>query len=125
MIELDKIINALEFVNSCIDGYAYYNQDTNQIYYVGNCINELEDKDEAFIDDCLILPSKYQIDEYSMMEEFIETINDTNIYNELSNSIRGNKAFRRFKDSCYEHNIINEWYKYRDKKIYTISKIMV
>ena len=122
MIELERIIDALEFVNSCIDGYAYYNQETDEIYYVGDSINELEEYDDDFIDSCYTLPSKYQIDEYSMMEEFIETIKDTSLSNELSNSIIGHKAFRRFKDTCIKHNIIDEWYKFRDKQYRRLAK---
>lgn len=122
MIELEKIIDALEFVNSCTFGYAYYNNDTNLIYYVGDSINELEEYDEDFIDSCYVLPSKYQIDEYSMMEKFIETIKEINIHDELLNSIRGNKAFRRFKDTCIDYNIIDEWYKYRDEQYKELAK---
>ncbi len=38
-------------------------------------------------DNCIGLPTKYFIDEYGMMEEFIETIEDVRLYNQLEIAI--------------------------------------
>ena len=50
------------------------------------------------------------------MEEFIETIDDVKTYNQLTIAISGKGAFRRFKDTCTNFDIINDWYKFRDEK---------
>ena len=38
------------------------------------------------------------------------------ICNQLYNSLYGKGAFRRFKDYCFESNIIQDWYKYKEQK---------
>ena len=68
-----------------------------------------------------MLPSKYDIHEYSMMEDFIETIDDVKLYNQLCIAINGPGAFRRFKDTCINFEIIEDWYKFRDKKYKEIA----
>ena len=47
------------------------------------------------------------------MVDYIETINNLEIRNNLQRLIQGKGAFRRFKDYCFEINIIQDWYKYR------------
>lgn len=37
-------------------------------------------------------------------------------------SINGRGAFRRFKDMCFELDIINDWYLFRDYNYYKIAK---
>ena len=114
MVKLNDIIDALEFVNMGIDSYAYFNPKENEIFYVDeyNTFEEPED----LIEESISLPTKFQIDEYSMMEEFIETIDDVKLYNQLCIAINGSGAFRRFKDTCINYEIIEDWYKFRDQK---------
>lgn len=40
-----------------------------------------------------------------MMEDFIETIDNSEISNNLQRLIQGKGAFRRFKDYCIENDI--------------------
>lgn len=56
-----------------------------------------------------------------MMEEFIETIADVQTYNQLSIAINGRGAFRRFKDTCFNYGIIDDWYIFRDSKYKEIA----
>ncbi len=117
-IKLTEIIDALEEVNEgdCLD--AYYNPSTKQIFYSN--IAEYEDLNEDELDDLFCssipLPTKFEINEYRMMEEFIETIEDVKLYNQLQIAINGKGAFRRFKDTCINFEIIDDWYKFRDEK---------
>lgn len=60
------------------------------------------------------------INEYEMMVEFVETIEDTRFQNQLYISLNGG-AFRRFKDTCINFNMIDDWYKFRDKKYKEIA----
>ena len=75
-----------------------------------------EEEQEEIYDEYIGLPTKYDIDEYSMMEDFIETIEDERLYNQLYIAISGKGAFRRFKDTCINFDIINDWYKFREEK---------
>jgi len=60
------------------------------------------------------LPSKFDINEYSMMEEFSLSLTNERMSNKLLDSIRGRGAFRRFKDEVYRLGIEDDWFKYRD-----------
>ena len=115
-VKLDDIIEALEFVNMGMDTYAYLNPKTGEISYIDDYMDiNAEEKEDIYEED-IDLPTKYDIDEYSMMEEFIETIDDERLYNQLYISLNGRGAFRRFKDTCINFDIIDDWYKFRDEK---------
>lgn len=62
-----------------------------------------------------------EINEYKMMEDFIETIDNSEISNNLQRLIQGKGAFRRFKDYCIEIDIIQELYNFRDKRYKEIA----
>ena len=115
-IKLDDVIEALEFVNDGMDAGAYLNPKTYEIVYIDDYIDISPEKKEEIYDEYISLPSKYYIDEYSMMEEFIETIDDVKLYNQLYIAISGKGAFRRFKDTCINFDIIDDWYRFRDEK---------
>ena len=115
-IKLDDVIEALEFVNDGMDAGAYLNPKTYEIVYIDDYIDISSEKKEEIYDEYISLPSKYYIDEYSMMEEFIETIDDVKLYNQLYIAINGKGAFRRFKDTCINFDIIDDWYRFRDEK---------
>ena len=119
MIKLNEIIDGLEFVGFGLDKYAYLNLENDEIIYVDE-YDDIND-DYEFDDNFIMLPSKYEIDEYSMMEEFIETIDDVKLYNQLRISITGRGAFRRFKDTCINYEIIEDWYKFRNEKYKEIA----
>lgn len=40
---------------------------------------------------------------------------------ELQTLIQGKGAFRGFKDYCFESNIIQDWYKYKEQKYKEIA----
>ncbi len=120
MIKLNEVIDGLEFVNSGLDTNAYFNPDKNEIFYIGE-YDTYDDEFEELIEKSIMLPSKYEIHEYSMMEDFIETIDDVKLYNQLCIAITGPGSFRRFKDTCINFEIIEDWYKFRDKKYREIA----
>ena len=67
------------------------------------------------------LPTKYDIDEYSIMERFCMSLDRQEIGDILYDLISGSGAFRRFKDAIYKYGVEEEWYKYRDKAIKEIA----
>lgn len=66
-------------------------------------------------DEYLESPSRFEIDEYEIMERFCLSVPDEKISNLLLENIRGSGAFRRFKDTIYRYDIEKEWFKFRDK----------
>ncbi len=68
------------------------------------------------------IPSKFDVDEYRIMEEFCYSVKDEAASNRLLHAIKGKGAFRRFKDTAYDLGIIEQWYAYRDEAFKEIAK---
>ena len=66
-------------------------------------------------DDYLELPSKFEINEYEMMERFCLSISDEKNSDVFLDMIRGSGAFRRFKDLIYRYDIEKDWFKFKDE----------
>ena len=121
MVTLSKIIEGLEMVDDIVD--CYYNPEKDEIFLsnIGEYGDLTEDEIDELFEESIILPTQYEINEYQMMEDFIETIDNTEIKNNLQRLIQGKGAFRRFKDYCFEMDIIQDWYDFRDKKYKEIA----
>lgn len=121
MVTLSKIIEGLEMVDDIVD--CYYNPKKDEIFLSN--IGEYEELSEDVIDELfeesIILPTQYEINEYQIMVDFIDTINNLEIKNKLQSLIQGKGAFRRFKDYCIETNIIQDWYDFREEKYKEIA----
>ena len=115
-VKLSEIIDALDFTNDEIE--YYYNPDSGEIFMssIGDCENLSEDELDELFEKSIMLPTRYEINEYEMMKDFAETIEDTRLQNQLYISLNGSGAFRRFKDTCINFDIIDDWYKFRDEK---------
>lgn len=120
-VKLADVIVALDFVN--MEHNAYYNPLKNEFFYsdIGDYTDLNEDELDELFESSIGLPTQYEINEYSMMEEFIETIEDVRLYNQLKIVINGSGAFRRFKDTCINFDITRDWYKFRDEKYKKIA----
>ena len=115
-VKLTEVIDALDFINDEIE--YYYNPDTEEIFMsnIGEIENLNEDELDELFEKSIMLPTRYDINEYEMMEDFAETIEDTRLQNQLYISLNGRGVFRRFKDTCINFDIIDDWYNYRDQK---------
>jgi len=71
--------------------------------------------------DYIPLPTKFDINEYSMMERFCLSLDDPEISDVLYGSIKGSGAFRRFKDAIHKYDIADEWYSYRNDALKEIA----
>ena len=120
-IELDKVVEALKFTN--IEIKYYYNPDTEEIFMsnIGEFENLTEDELDELFEKSIILPTRYYINEYKMMQDFVKTIKDKKIKNQLYNSLYGKGACRRFKDTCSNFNIINDWYNFKNGRYKEIA----
>ena len=72
-------------------------------------------------DDYIRLPNDYEIDDYSIMEDFCYSIEDEELREELLYAIRGRGAFRMFKDKIHQHSIADQWYDYKDQRYREIA----
>ncbi|MBT2618867.1 MULTISPECIES: UPF0158 family protein [unclassified Bacillus (in: firmicutes)] len=67
------------------------------------------------------LPTKYEVNEYEIIEDFCFTVSDERKQVKLLSSIKGNGAFRRFKDKIIDFEMEDQWYSYRDERYKQIA----
>ena len=121
MVNLEKVIEGLEMVDDITD--CYYNPETDEIFLsnIGEVENLSEDEIDELFEKSIILPTQYEINEYQIMVDFIEKIDNLEVKNNLQRLIQGKGAFRRFKDYCLEMNIIQDWYDFKEQKYREIA----
>ena len=72
-------------------------------------------------DHYIALPSKYDIHEYAIMEEFSCSVADQKVSDALQIAIRGKGAFRRFKDVCQRFGMLDQWYSFKTEALKEIA----
>lgn len=138
-VKLNRIIEAIELQTD--ESSAYLDRKTGDvIVFQEEELDAAEDQEpieeypewqrdtikkaREFIDreeDFLSLPTKYDIDEYKIMEDFCRAVEDGDICEDLCNSIHGKGAFSRFRNVIERYKMEDEWYKYRDGAIRQIA----
>lgn len=119
-IKLEQVIEAIETAD---DAFTYlYDTQTGKTVLLSDDImfgerdEELEELVEnAPIGRFLRFPTKYDIHEYSIIEDFVYSLPAGAARQELVNAICGRGAFRRFKNGIRYHRLEQQWYDYRDK----------
>jgi len=72
--------------------------------------------------DYLKLPGKYEIHEWSIMEQFAHSVDDDEVSDELLTAIHGRGAFRYFKDTVRRLGILQDWYRFKDEAFREIAR---
>lgn len=87
MVSLEKIIEGLEMVDNIID--CYYNLEKDEIFLsnIGEYEDLTEDEIDKIFEKSIILPTQYEINEYQIMVDFIETIDNKKVKEELQRLI--------------------------------------
>jgi len=67
------------------------------------------------------LPTKFDVHEWSIMEEFSRSVESEPIRDDLMRAIHGSGAFRYFKDTIRRHGIEPAWYAFRDEALRQIA----
>ncbi len=67
------------------------------------------------------LPSKEEINEYRIMEDFCHSVEDRGVSEKLSAAIKGRGAFSRFKENIVRMGIEARWYKYKKEAFKKIA----
>ncbi|MCX5815223.1 MAG: UPF0158 family protein [Proteobacteria bacterium] len=72
-------------------------------------------------DEYLPLPSKFDIHEYNIIENFCYSVKDDKIRKDLLYKIKGGGAFHRFKDAIHVHGIEEERYRFRQEELEKVA----
>jgi len=138
-VKLDDIIEGLEFQSD--ESSSFLNKKTGDVILMTDYamqaaeddepLEELEDWERDLVaiareilaetGQYISLPTKFDIDDYSIMERFCMSLDNQKISDILCDLISGSGAFRRFKDAVYKYGVEEEWYKYRDNAIKEIA----
>lgn len=78
-------------------------------------------RDVLASNDYLRLPTRYDIHEYAIMEQFCSSLTDERLAQTLLNQIHGSGAFRRFKQTIHRYGVEQEWYRYRAAALEAIA----
>ena len=115
-IPLKQDIQAIEEANEVFT--SFWDTKTGKTVYLADPLMtgetddalsaEMENEPERF----LRFPTKYEIRQYRIMEDFIDQIPPGKAQEELAYAIRGKGAFRRFKQSVRFHGLEQRWYDY-------------
>lgn len=97
-IKLEQVIEAIEMSDDFFT--SFWDTKTGETDEV--LAAEMENDPKCF----LRFPTKYEIHEYRIMEDFIEQLSPGKVQINLSYSIRGKGGFRRFKESIRYHGAI-------------------
>lgn len=124
--KLSLIIEGMDRAN--VDETYYLNKNNGRVwvstdignFYIDN--NEELDDEYLYNDSSISLPGQYEIKEYKIINNFIQTIKDNQMKNQLLIVIQGPGAFRRFKDSCINCGIINDWYEFKNSAYYKLAR---
>ncbi len=115
-IPLKQVIQAIEEADDAFT--SFWDTKTGKTVYLADPLitgetdealaAEIENTPKRF----LHFPTKYEIHQYRIMEDFIDQLPPGKAQNELACAIRGKGAFRRFKQSVWYHRLEQRWYDY-------------
>ena len=133
-VNLSEIIEGIDF--GAEELHYYYNVKTGIVVSVSDeefkgakneeYIKSVPDWKKEIIDiareimetkDYIELPSENDVDDYKIMGSFSESIEDVTVKNQLSKSIEAGGTFSKFRDCISQHDIVDEWYEYKDGAI--------
>lgn len=116
-IKLSELMNAMEFTDADIQ--YFYDPETGETHQLIESMQMLdgENYDEEAAErleenDWISLPDHYEIDEYSIMEEFIRALPENQMSDDLYHAIQGKGAFRRFRNLVHDYEEEERWEKY-------------
>jgi len=67
------------------------------------------------------LPTKFDVHEWAIMEDFSRSVESDRIREELLHAIHGAGAFRNFKDTLRRHRIESAWFAFRSETLRHIA----
>jgi hypothetical protein len=139
---LKDIVDALEMQSD--DWLSFVDLDTGQVETVSReLLGEAEESDDddeepdlpkwqipewelakqiASSDRFVKLPDNFHVHEWSIMQDFANSVSSERISKDLLNAIHGSGAFRYFKDTLRRHRIEKDWYAFRSEALAEIAR---
>ena len=117
-IPLKQVIQAIEEANEVF--MSFWDTKTGKtVYLADSLITDLTEEGKALAAEMentperfLRFPTKYEIHQCRIIEDFIAQLSPGKAQEELAYAIWGKGAFRRFKQSVRYHGLEQRWYDY-------------
>ncbi|MCI0561764.1 MAG: hypothetical protein MN733_25030 [Nitrososphaera sp.] len=138
-VSLKEVVQNLEMISE--EMTPYINRNTGEIYVITDediAYAEGEDDEEEApdwekesiskakeildSDAWLAFPSKFDINEWEIMQKFANSQDDDRLVDTLNRAIHGKGAFRYFKDVVFREGMRDEWYAFRQAALEEIAK---
>jgi hypothetical protein len=140
--QLKDIIDALEMqFDECS---SFFDRDTGQVETVsGDLLNQAEDSSDGAEPDDLLewqeqewevakrivsaedrferLPTKFDVHEWSIMEDYSLSLEPGRLRDDLLFAIHGRGAFRHFKDTLRRHGVEETWFAFHTEALKQIA----
>ena len=98
------------------DSCFYYNKTTGELEWFNDDDenpNGLELEEVEDNPDYIALPTKFDLDDYGIMKDFMFTQKDEKIRSEISDAIHRRGAFGNFRDVVERHALLQNWYDFK------------
>ncbi len=120
-VDLIQLVDAFDMQSDCISFYV--NRTSGEILSLTE-IEEMEQDDESELDASVLdsdeyvpLPSRWELNKYEIMEEFVFSLEDSKMQEVLARAIRGKGAFGRFHTAIQAYKIQDQWYEYQKNRL--------
>jgi len=123
-VKLELVMEAIEMADD--NSTAFYDLEKQELIWHMEGFGYQMDEDDEEIEEMIEegwrtrffrLPTKFDINEYHFMEDFIyDEIPEGGVRDQFENAIRGRGAFRRFRQLVERLGILDDWYKYKEKE---------
>lgn len=114
-VRLSDIVDAIELTDQFTE--YFIDKETGELEWISDMTMTREEQEEIYdrLDEhgFYRLPNSFDIREYDIMEDFVETLSGA-AHDSLSYAIRGKGAFRRFKNTVYNLGIDEQWYSFQE-----------
>src|ERR1700761_7639729 len=128
---LEDLIDALEEQSDTL--FAFLDRHTGEVFLISEESLALTEADPETIamlpdwqkeeaeravliettDQYLALPDRFDVNEWNIMNEFSHEVKRENVRTALLRAVQGNHPFRRFKDQIADHNLWDDWNRFR------------
>ncbi len=125
-VKLIEILDAMNYTG--IGAQFLYHTKTEEIVMLGDKVfglarNEALEKDlRKHPDDYIDLPNEYEIDEVGMMDTYIENFPESDLKDELSETLVGRSPLSRFEEKMKENGLWEDWRQYRAEEFDWIAR---
>jgi Uncharacterised protein family (UPF0158) len=128
---LDDLIDALEEQSDSL--FSFLDRHTGEVFLISEeslALTEADPETIAMLPDWqkeeavravliettdryLALPDQFEVNEWNIMNEFSHEVKRDDIRTSLLQAVQGNHPFRRFKDQIANHNLWEDWNRFR------------